>query len=202
MVQRRTPLVWSTAFGLVAIGCAACSVLFVSSDKQCATDADCHARGSEFASARCSARGMCLVVDEFDAGPETEGGTDASADPFACGKVAAPRPDPATQVDLSLRFIDNSAGGPPKDAVTRLCSSSDPQCTSPRVLVGEPSDAGAGFVVPNAAGIVSAKVELGFEGYFELQAPGFPPNFRSTSPALWRPENHDDHTLARTEEVD
>lgn len=56
---------------------AACTLVTAEDAGQCRTDAECTARGPEFASTRCSARGMCESVRAPDAG--SDGGSSCAS---------------------------------------------------------------------------------------------------------------------------
>lgn len=208
MVRYRTTTICLLATGLVALASGACSVLFSTSKDQCATDDDCRARG--FASTRCSVDNVCVASND-DGGRDGSGdaadAADAFVDPFACANLPAPSPDPAKQVDMAIRFTDFSTGAAPEDTLVRLCAATDPNCQNARSTVdgGAPGDAGpeggTGWVKPRADGVVGARVEYGFEGFFEVRAPQYPPTFRSTSPALRNPSNFLDQLLLRPAEI-
>ena len=203
MVQRRSTLPWVAGFGLIALGTAACSLLFATNEEQCSTDGDCQARGAKFAGSYCSAAKVCVPLVDSDAS-DLDAGADAD-NPFFCADNPSQAPDPSRQVELSLRFLDYSEGKAPKGGMARLCGASDPPCKNPRIPNEEPADAGeeagSGWVYLNDAGAVTAQVELGFEGFYQFQGPGYPPNYRSTSPPLWRPVNKHDQVLLLTDEI-
>ncbi|AKV03553.1 hypothetical protein AKJ09_10216 [Labilithrix luteola] len=209
MFQRRITHVCASAIALPWL-CGACSLLFSTSDEQCATDADCRQRGAMFASSRCSTDNVCVgaaSTTDLDASTESDAGADGAEDPFACANIPAPTPDPTRQVDLTIRYTDFSTGSAPSDTVVRLCAATDTSCDHARTtLVGSgPGDAGPegglGFVVPNADGTVTAKVEFGFEGFFEVRSNTYAPTFRSTSPPLRRPKTELEQLLLRPKEI-
>ncbi|HVJ90115.1 MAG TPA: hypothetical protein VM580_09955 [Labilithrix sp.] len=201
-MQRRN-MVFGTAIlgGAFAVACAACSLIFSTSEVQCATDGDCHARGPEFASTHCSASQLCVANEAGSTVDE-----DAGDDPFFCARIPSPTPDSTKLVDLSLRIVELSTGAPPADVLVRLCSNSDAPCNKARPLQGEQVDAGeeagAGWAALDDAGAVYAKVEIGFDGFFQLQAPGAPPTYQTTSPPLWREATNLETIFLRTDEVE
>jgi hypothetical protein len=207
MVRYRTTTICLLATGLVAFACGACSVLFATNKDQCATDDDCRSRG--FASTRCSVDNVCVATDDIVRGDASVAAdaADATVDPFACASLPAPSPDPSKQVDIAIRFTDFSTGAPPEDTLVRLCAASDPNCQNARATVdgGALGDAGpeggTGWVTPQKDGLVGAKVEYGFEGFFEVRAPQYQPTFRSTSPALRNPSNYLEQLLLRPAEI-
>ena len=196
------------ATGAVALASGACSLIYATSDEQCTTDDDCRARGPGFETLICSAR-ACVTPP----GPVTDASTDAdpiadAADdgPFSCALLSPPIPDPNRQLDMQIRFTDFTAGAPVTNANVRLCGVADPACGKPRALVGDgPSDAGAeagtGWVAPNDAGQVSAKVEYGFDGFFELLSPQYAPTYRFTNPPLRNPSTNFEQLVLATAEV-
>jgi hypothetical protein len=148
----------------------------------------------------CSSEGMCvpgLTLPDASAG-------DASA--FACADLPAPAVDPSQQLSLSMRYTDYSAGTPPANAMARLCAATDSTCANARALDGAGvadagAEGGAGWVKMRADGTVSAKVERGFEGFFEARSVEYLPTFRSTSPPLRNPTNVLEQLLLRPLEV-
>jgi hypothetical protein len=218
MGKDRKSIVW-VAIALVGVGSGACSVIFGTDELQCTTDGDCAARGAEFANLRCSADNVCVsgpaqVDGGVDAAPKdsasdvTDAAADTLVDPFSCAMLPEPNPDPSTQLDISMRYTDFSTGQAPLDTVARLCAATDPTCQNPRTtLVGAgPGDAGSaeagtGWITTTDAGTVTAKVELGFEGFLEAHAPQYPQTIRSISPALRNPKNEFDQFLLRPTEI-
>ncbi|CAN5912705.1 hypothetical protein BH11MYX4_BH11MYX4_57570 [soil metagenome] len=190
---------------LVALALGGCSLLFPTTKEQCSGDGDCQARGAAFESTHCSPQNVCVpseqVVRDAAAGDAAEGG------PFACANLPAPSPDPSRPVDLSIRYTDFSSGAPPTVVSARLCAATDPNCLNPRRSVegAGPADAGPeggdGWVVPKADGSLSAKVEFGFEGFFQAGGPGYETIYRSTSPALRKPTTVIDQLLLRSADV-
>ena len=191
MVRRGTTTTGLLATGLIALACGACSVLFSTSKEQCATDDDCRARGAGFQASKCT-DSVCVssttVVPQVDAGPDAA--PDAAVDPFACAKEPAPSPDPNRKVDLSIRYTDFTNGTPPTRTIARLCAQTDSLCNNPRTtLEGNGTadagpEGGTGFVNPKVDGTVTARVEYGFEGFFELKSADYLPTYRYTSPPL------------------
>ena len=198
------------AAALLAVGSAACSLLFAPKEDQCSTDVDCTARGAGFAATRCSTDKVCIAstVAVPDGGADAVAdAADGGSDPFACAKLPAPSPDRTKQLDLSIRYTDFSTGMPPENTLVRLCANTDSKCENARgTLQGDgPGDAGPeggiGWVKTRVDGTVSSKVELGFEGFFEVRGVQYPPSFRNVSPALRNPVNEFDSLLLRPKEI-
>lgn len=200
--------------GLAALSSAACSVLFSTDKEQCARDEDCQKLGPGYENAKCTNQSVCVTgvtTPPTDGSPPpTDGSTpvDASNDPFRCQNDPPQNVDTSKQVEVSLRYIDFTSGTAPNNVGARLCATTDPTCQNPRsTLEGEgPFDAGAdggrGYVATKADGVVSSKVELGFEGFFELKSTAYTPTFRYTSPPLRNPKNTFDQVILRQAEVD
>jgi hypothetical protein len=205
MVRDRTKTVSMVVAGALVVACGACSVLFSTSEDQCATDGDCTARGGAFAAMHCSQDSIC--VSTTDVASTDASTTDAAPDPFACATLPAASPDPSKQLDMTMRYTDFSTGSPPVNTLARLCASTDLNCENPRAsLEGAGSadagpEGGTGWVTVNVDGTVRTKIELGFEGFFEVRAPQYPPTFRSTSPALRNPTNDLEQLLLRPAEI-
>ncbi|MBS2013263.1 MAG: hypothetical protein JST00_10275 [Deltaproteobacteria bacterium] len=192
-----------------ALACGACSVLFAPNEEQCATDGDCQAKGAAFSGMRC-VENACVAsgISGGDSGGEA-GDAGADVDPaFACASLPVPSPDPSKQVEMTMRYTDFSTGQPPVvSTLVRLCAATDPNCVNARsTLSGKAAgdagaDGGSGWVIPNTDGTVTAKVEFGFEGFFEARSDQYPPTFRSTSPALRNPKNEFEQLLLRPGEI-
>lgn len=204
MARRRTTTVWFFAMSTLALATGACSLLFSTSNDQCSSDGDCQTRGAGFASMRCASNSVCVASDLVGG----EGGTaDSGPDPFACASLPTPTPDPSKQVEMTMRYTDYSTGAPPINMLARLCSSTDSNCENARsTLEGAgPGDAGPeggiGWVVVPADGVLKAKVEYGFEGFFQAKAPQYPPTYRGTAPPLRNPKNEFEQLLLRLSEI-
>lgn len=209
---RRSSAAFFATIGALALGSAACSVLFSTNKEQCSTDDDCRARGAGFEGARCSLANVC--VRPTDPSVPTDAGTDSPAppgdsavDPFACATQPLASPDPSKQVEVAIRYVDFSSGEAPTGVGARLCATSDPTCANPRTTVeGDgPYDAGPeagkGYVTLKA-GSVRSPVEFGFEGFFEVRTNVYAPTVRFTSPPLRLPKNDLDQIILRQSEID
>lgn len=194
---------------LLTVGTGACSLLFAPNEDQCSTDGDCTARGAGFGGTTCSASMVCVAssITGNDGGPPADA-ADATVDPFACAKLPAATPDFKTQVDVSIRYTDYSTGMPPENTLVRLCATTDAKCENARgTLEGDgPGDAGPeggiGWVKTRAdGGTVSAKVERGFEGFFEARAVQYPPSYRNVQPPLRDPISEFETLLLRPNEI-
>ncbi len=170
-----------------------CSLFFSTSKEQCATDDDCRRLGAGFETSKCSGESVCVkggVTPTNDGSAPDAPTGDGAVDPFACAKEPLPNPDPNRKVDLSIRYTDFTNGLPPNNIAVRLCAQTDSLCNNPRAtLEGNGTadagpDSGAGFVNPKVDGTVTAKVEYGFEGFFEVKSSTYAPTFRYTSPPL------------------
>lgn len=92
-------------------------------------------------------------------------------DPFGCGNVVA-SPDPSRPLALALRYKD-VRGQVPEAVSTLLCNRVDPRCSAPLEASTD-----------KAAGVVTAKVDYGFDGYFDVSSAPFVPTHRVTSQPL------------------
>lgn len=208
MAGHRTTRIGFFGTGVLAVASGACSLIYSTSKDQCATDDDCHARGAGFEALICS-ESVCVTPP----GPASDAAVDAliadAADtdgPFSCALLPPPIPDPNRPLDVLMRFTDFTAGAPVTNANVRLCGVADPACGKPRELVGSgPGDAGdeagAGWVMPTDAGHVTAKVEYGFDGFFEVLSPQYAPTYRFTAPPLRAPATTFDQLVFTTPEV-
>jgi hypothetical protein len=153
---RLPPLpVW--LLGAIAAGDAACSLIAAPTGEQCATTADCAARGAKFANTECQNK-VCVAKPAA-----TDAGIDSGpVDPkWAClGKVRAETPKKST-VKVSVPLRDLTTRGPVVQMSCRLCAKVDPDCATPI----------AGPVSPSPDGIVAFDVSASFDGYVEAKAP-------------------------------
>jgi hypothetical protein len=193
--------------GAIALASGACSLIYSTSDDQCATDDDCVARGVGFETLTCSATHVCVPANITPASDAaSDGEADAESDPFGCALLPPPTPDPSRQLDVLMRFTDFVAGAPVLNANVRLCGVADPECAKPRTIEGGGSvdageEGGTGWVVPSDAGHVTAKVEYGFDGFFEVLSPSYAPTYRFTTPPLRQPSTIFDQLVFTTGEV-
>jgi len=211
MFRRPSHLVFAL-LALAGFSSAACSVLFSTNKEQCAKDEDCVKLGAGYENAKCTLQNVCVTAEApppSDAAPaDALPPADARVDPFACANEPPPNPDTSKQVEVSLRYIDFTSGSAPANVGARLCAATDPNCNNPRATIeGDgPFDAGPeggrGYVATKTDGVVSSRVELGFEGFFELKSSAYTPTFRYTSPPLRNPKNTFDQVILRQAEVD
>jgi hypothetical protein len=135
------------ALAAVFLASTGCSVVLKTDAEQCEVDADCAARGAEFADTVCLER-VCQ----------------AKVDPkWGClGHVEPPKS--GSMVTVKIRLIDLVSSNPAKDVTIKLCSKYDPSCNSP---LGAPE--------VDADGFVSATVASDFQGYFDVQSADYLP---------------------------
>jgi hypothetical protein len=124
-----------------------CSVLVSTDAEQCAVDADCAARGAAFAGTVCLEH-VCQLK------PDPKWGCIGHVEPPKAGGM----------ITASLQLIDIVSGSPVKNVTVKLCSKYDPSCSSP---LGTPTVGADGFV--------SSTVATDFQGYFDIQGPGYMP---------------------------
>lgn len=218
MVRRRisnlskTSITAILALGVFATLSSACSLLFATDKEQCKSDDECRARGAGFENAVCNTQdSVCVPGAPVDAAPQADSAlpdaADAAVDPFACANLPPLNPDPSHKVDLSIQYLDYTNGIPPTNVAVRLCANTDNQCTNPRAIEGSDAgvdagpDAGPNFAAPNAEGFITAKVELGFDGFFEVQSTGYAPTFRYTG-VLRDPKTEFLQLMLRPQEIE
>lgn len=210
LMFRRSSHAALALFAVVALSSAACSVVFSTNKEQCSRDEDCTGRGAGFENTKCTLENVCVsgtAPNPTDATTaDTTPGVDAARGPFACASDPPTSVDTSKQVDLSIRYIDFTSGLAPANIGARLCAASDPTCANPRTIEGAgPFDAGPeggkGYVAAKD-GVVTAKPEVGFEGFLELKSTVYTPTFRYTSPPLRDPQNPLDQVILRQAEVD
>ena len=213
---------WLAALAFVGAGTsAACSLLF-DTDAQCTTTSDCLGRGAAFASTQC-VDNLCVspiapgsdAMADSNAAVDAADAADSAPDPFACGLLAPPDPDPTNPVTMTLTTEDFTVGAPAFAVDVRLCAETDALCTNPRTTLG-PTDAGGGgtgsgfeagaeggtgWVYPAKDGTIVATVETGFEGFFEIRSFSYFPTIRFTSPPLRNKTNDLDEIMLRPAEI-
>jgi hypothetical protein len=130
------------------LACMGCSVIVKTDAEQCEADADCGARGAEFA-------GTVCLEHVCQAKPDPKWGCIGHIDP----------PKGGAMIDVAVQLVDLVSGSPVKGAAVKLCSKYDPPCNSP-----------LGMPEVGADGFVSAKVARDFQGYFDVQLAGYLPS--------------------------
>jgi hypothetical protein len=141
------------AWFLASSGCS----LVVSSDaEQCTIDADCAARGADFADTTCVEHVCQTKVD-----PK-----------WGCLGKVEPR-KPGSMVTIKLQLLDLVSTAPAKNLTVKLCSKYDPPCASP---LGTPK--------PEADGFYSVTVASDFQGYYDIQGPGYLPSLAFLDPVF------------------
>lgn len=125
-----------------------CSLVVKTDAEQCTADADCTARGPDFAGTVCLAN---VCQDKVD----PKWGCIGHVEPLKAGSM----------VTVSLQIVDLLTAAPVHDVVVKLCSKYDPPCNSP---LGMPEVTTDGFV--------SATIASDFQGYFDVQGPGYQPS--------------------------
>ena len=193
MKLRKTTIGLLATSAIFALASGACSIFFSASEEQCTQDEDCRARGAGFENSKCSSN-VCssstLAPGDDASGPSDGGVGDSAVDPFACAKEPLPQPDPNRKLDLTIRYTELTSGEAPTGAVVRLCAQTDNQCANPRNTIEGNGQAdagpegGAGLVNLKVDGTVTAKVEYGFEGFFEVKSSAYAPTFRYSSPPM------------------
>lgn len=184
---------------VVVVGCtlllAACSLVLKSDEQQCTNDADCTARGKGFEKTTCSSSNTCTTSKKTSSDPR-----------FACADEPLASPDSDRTVQFEINYTDFSTGNVPSGLAVRLCASTDPTCANARTtLEGEAATVdggGAGYVSPNADGVVRGSVEYGFEGFLEVASGTYAPTYRYTSPPVRDENTLFDQILLRPAEIE
>jgi hypothetical protein len=125
-----------------------CSLVVKSDVEQCSVDADCAARGADFADTVC-------VEHTCQAKVDPKWGCLGHVDPPTAGSM----------VKVTIQLIDLVSTSPVTKATVKLCSKYDPPCASP---LGTPA--------VDADGLVSATVASDFQGYFDIEGAGYVPS--------------------------
>lgn len=124
-----------------------CSLVVKTDAEQCAADADCAARGAEFADTVCLEHVCQAKVDP-------KWGCIGHVDPPKSGGM----------ITVAIQLVDLVSASPAKNVTVKLCSKYDPPCNSP-----------LGMPTVGADGFVSATVASDFQGYFDIQGPDYVP---------------------------
>jgi hypothetical protein len=139
------------ALAAAFLASSGCSVILETDAEQCEADADCTARGGEFAGSVCLEHVCQTKVVEVD--PK-----------WGCLGHVEP-PVGGSMVTVGVKLLDLVSSTPLTNVTAKLCSKYDPSCSSP---LGAPEIA--------ADGMLSATVASNFQGYFDVQAPGYIPS--------------------------
>ncbi|MFT3766206.1 MAG: hypothetical protein QM820_11940 [Minicystis sp.] len=129
---------------------AGCSLALQTDDAQCSVDADCEARGGEFAGTVCVEK-VCQPKPEP---VDPKWGCVGKVEPLPSGK----------QDTLKVQLLDLLSQMPAKGVSVKLCNKYDPTCGSP---LGTPT--------PDAMGWVSATVPSDAETYLEVTGSDYLP---------------------------
>jgi hypothetical protein len=143
-LKGRTIGLLALAFAGAVPSFAGCSILVQPNRQQCAVDADCQARGSEFTGSLC--------IDSV-----------CSPDPaWAClGQVSWPQPKVA-RVTVTIQFRDIITNAPLTDVTVNVCRKFDYDCTQP-IATG---------LHPPASGDLALQLDAGFDGFLEMNMAG------------------------------
>lgn len=149
----------SRVIALAILAGASCSVMVDQNRVQCATDGDCHARGTEFAGSIC--------VDAV---------CQPKPDPtWGClGSVTFPRPTGGPYT-VTIFMRDLVTAMPIPGVTANLCEKLDTTCKAP-ISADIPTNAEGNLVLKD--------LRAGFDGYAELRAPGRMPGLYFFYPPL------------------
>lgn len=156
------PAVRTSLVACLLAAAPGCSVALGGEEAQCETDADCEARGGDFAGSIC-VEGLC---EEEPEPVDPKWGCIGKVEPPVAGQM----------VTLTSRFLDLVTNKAPVGATFRLCNKFDTLCDAP---IGEPE--------MNADGDVTVTIPTDLEAYLEMQAPDYYPmlSFLDPEPQLF-----------------
>lgn len=146
MLAPRTLLV-RAALAAWFFASSGCSLVVSTDAEQCTVDADCAARGADFADTTCVEHVCQTRVDP-------KWGCVGHVDPPKSGEM----------VTSTVQLVDLVSTAPVTNVTVKLCSKYDPPCSSP---LGTPK------VGPD--GSVSVKIASDFQGYLDIQGGGYIP---------------------------
>lgn len=118
-----------TALAASTFALAGCSLALHTDDVQCTADADCEARGGDFAGTIC----VDSVCQAKPVPVDPKWGCIGKVDPLPSGK----------QDTLKVQLLDLISAQPVTDATVKLCNKYDPSCASP---IGTPAPDAMGWV--------------------------------------------------------
>lgn len=131
------------ALAAMLVASSGCSLALQTAEAQCSTDAECEARGGEFAGTVCLDQ-VCQTKPE-PADPKW--GCVGHVDPPMTGGMDT----------IKLQFLDVLSTKPAKDISVKLCNKYDPMCAAPLDMP-----------VPDDMGWVSSTVPSDVETYYEV----------------------------------
>jgi hypothetical protein len=140
-------LLASAALAAMVLVTTGCSLLVKTDAEQCDVDADCAARGADFADTVCVEHVCQTKVD-----PK-----------WGCLGHVEPRMG-GSMVTVKIQLLDIISGAPPKNLTVKLCSKFDPPCNgalSPETVAAD--------------GTVTVKVASDFQGYLDIQGTDYFP---------------------------
>jgi hypothetical protein len=147
-------------FALTALAVmVGCSVVVDANRTQCSTDADCTARGSDFAGSAC-VQSFCQVSARWS----------------CLDAPLGPPPASGSKFQVSFAVTDAVAQKPWAGLSARLCRKLDVACT----------DALSAAVVTDAEGKVGFEVPAGFDGYVRVEGTGTLPSMYFFNPPVAR----------------
>lgn len=124
---------WPVLFFFAASSVIACTLISNADLEQCETNADCAARGPEFANAVCVASRCSAPAPVEDSGSDAAGedtGPPPKTGPWRC--VGEPKPSPGTgTVNAVNHFWDLVSQAPYKQLELELCGAADVNCANP-----------------------------------------------------------------------
>ncbi|MFO0759133.1 MAG: hypothetical protein U0359_21755 [Byssovorax sp.] len=136
------PAVWP-ALAAVLTACTGCSLALDVAEAQCSSDAECDARGGEFAGTVCIEK----VCQTKPVPEDPKWGCVGHVDPPMAGSMDT----------IKVQLVDLLSSKPAKGLSVKLCNKYDPMCAAP-----------IGMPVPDAEGWISATMPSDAETYLEV----------------------------------
>lgn len=158
---------------LACLTLGGCQLLLDVDSSQCERDADCVGLlGRGF---MCGSNGICKRAPQKPA-------SDADAGAMLAARWSCLDEEPATppplgsgdEVEVKFDVLDFTTLEPPEGLEVRACAPTDVACSDPL----------ADGVEPDAEGFVTFELPYAFEGYYQLDAPGFLPALSYSNRAL------------------
>jgi hypothetical protein len=132
---------------------AGCSLALKTDAEQCTTDADCAARGSDFAGTICKDN-VCVEKPEAGPPPDPKWGCIGNVAPLMAGQIDT----------IKLQLLDLITQTPVQGLTVKVCNKYDPTCTKPLATP-----------MPDAMGWVSASIASDLEAYLDISGGGYMP---------------------------
>lgn len=158
---------------LLALSSTSCSLALHTDGEQCATDADCAARGVDFADTECQAH-VCVEKQQVEP-IDLEWGCIGKVEPVA----------PGTMIDIELQLLDIITQAPPAGLTIKLCNRYDTPCAAP-----------IKNATMDAEGWVKVTLPSAVEAYLDVTGAGYMPSIVMLDPVAT--SKNPEHLLVST----